>query len=61
MPRKTKVRGVTRGRLQDRSFACDVCGTIVPAVKLRGRTQPGHVKHMYCFRCGMVTQHTQVG
>lgn len=46
---------------QKRLFRCAVCGEIAPATKRRGKTtQPGHVKHMYCLRCKVVTEHVQI-
>lgn len=47
---------------QVRDFRCDVCGTVTPATKRRGRrTSLGHIKTMYCYQCRSVTQHTQIG
>ena len=36
---------------QIRYFRCLVCGAQNPATKCQGRTSPGHIKTMYCFRC----------
>ena len=56
MPQKSK----NPRRYQMRVFACSVCGATAPALKHRGRTLPGHVKHMYCRRCREITEHTQI-
>ena len=45
---------------QKRLFLCPHCGTVVPAIKHKGRTKPGHLKNMYCYVCRMVTEHVQI-
>ena len=45
---------------QKRLFQCPQCGTVIPALKRKGKTHPGHVKHMYCFVCRTVTEHIQI-
>ena len=32
----------------------------VIAAKGRGRTAPGHKKHMYCIKCRDITEHIQI-
>lgn len=50
-----------RGPPQIRDFQCDECGVIVQATKRRGRrTNIGHIKHMWGYRCRKCTAHTQV-
>ena len=46
-------------RYQLRTFECSVCGERAPALKSLGRTNPGHIKHMYCIRCREITEHRQ--
>ena len=36
---------------QVRLFRCPVCGKLMPATKVKGRTTIGHIKTMYCFFC----------
>ena len=45
---------------QVRIFQCAVCGELAPAAKGRGRTAPGHKKHMYCIKCRDITEHIQI-
>lgn len=40
-------------------MCCD-CGLTVDAPKVKGRTHPGHIKHMYCCRCKDTTKHIQM-
>lgn len=47
-------------RPQKRLFQCSMCGRHTPAVKFKGRTVPGHIKHMYCLACRKVTEHVQI-
>lgn len=35
-------------------------GELAPASKGRGRTAPGHKKHMYCIKCRDITEHIQI-
>lgn len=46
-------------RYQHRIFVCQICGEEAPAGKIRGKTSPGHIKHMYCIRCREITEHRQ--
>lgn len=46
---------------QKRSFQCPECGTVSPATKWKGITNPGHIKTMYCYVCKKETEHIQVG
>lgn len=50
----------TPRRIQKRLFRCIECGAVTPATKHKGRTNPGHRKQMYCFRCARCTQHEQI-
>lgn len=50
-----------RGRPQVRTFECQECGAVTPATKIHGRTQPGHLKDMYCYVCKEITLHIQIG
>ena len=34
-----------------RWFQCPDCGALLTAPKHRGRTDNGHVKNMWCFKC----------
>lgn len=36
---------------QIRTFQCPECGAVVSAPKYKTRTNAGHVKTMYCYRC----------
>lgn len=46
---------------QLRLFQCNDCGARVDAPKRKRRmTAPGHQKHMYCYKCMEITQHTQI-
>lgn len=47
-------------RYQKRVFVCAACGAEAPAIKRKGRTKPGHIKHMYCIRCREITEHQQI-
>lgn len=49
-----------RKRPQVRVFLCKVCGTHNYATKDRGITGPGHIKHMYCYRCNETTEQVQI-
>jgi len=51
-----KTRPIPRQRL----FQCTVCGNKTLAPKWKGRTHPGHIKTMYCYRCGKTTDHVQI-
>lgn len=52
-------RRMNQYRVQQRYFRCEECGMVVPAVKRRLRTNPGHEKHMWCPRCQKQTKHVQ--
>lgn len=45
---------------QPRRFMCCNCGLTVDAPKVKGRTHPGHIKHMYCCQCKETTKHIQM-
>ena len=45
---------------QKRLFRCPVCGALSPATKQFGRTEPGHIKCMWCWRCKEETDHIQI-
>ena len=53
------VRQKKRIRPQVRIFKC-ACGFRQPATKWRGTSQPGHVKDMFCPRCGQITKQIQI-
>lgn len=36
---------------QIRHFRCLTCGARNVATKMQGKTYPGHIKTMYCYRC----------
>ena len=46
--------------LQQRQFRCNHCENTTDAPKSRGRTNPGHIKSMYCYICQMITNHIQI-
>lgn len=46
---------------QMRDFQCNECGARAVAPKRKRRMTPvGHQKHMYCYKCMQITQHTQI-
>lgn len=49
-----------RRKMEYRDYICPVCGLRLtiprPAGRLRGE---GHVKHMFCVLCGLVTGFTE--
>lgn len=45
---------------QVRVFLCTVCGAQNFATKHHGLTGPGHIKHMYCYRCNDTTEQVQI-
>ena len=47
-------------KVQKRMFQCPVCGAVIPATKRFGKTNPGHVKTMYCYQCKTETDHVQI-
>lgn len=47
-------------KMQQRLFRCQTCGTEQDAPKVRGRTPPGHIKTMYCYKCQFRTNHIQI-
>lgn len=47
-------------RPQVRIFRCPVCGTLNPATKYKGRTNPGHIKTMWCYHCKAETDQEQI-
>lgn len=55
-----KPRRRSRKRPQVRLFQCPVCGKLMPATKVKGRTTIGHIKTMYCFFCGEEEDFVQV-
>lgn len=46
---------MSKGRInrpkQIRTFRCPECGAVMSAPKYKARTNAGHVKTMYCYRC----------
>ena len=57
MGRRIKPKAI---KPQLRVFQCEECETKVVTTKWRGRSAPGHVKHMWCYCCKKETQHNQV-
>ena len=57
MKRRPNRRTIQRPQLRD--MVCPVCGTVTTVTKTKGRTHPGHIKTMYCYRCKAVTDHIQ--
>lgn len=53
-------RNVDMRNVQMRLFRCEVCGAVAPASKRKGKTNPGHLKHMFCVVCGRQTEHIQI-
>lgn len=53
-------RRMNQHSLQKRDFRCEECGAIAPAIKQRCKTNPGHVKDMWCHICRRETRHVQV-
>lgn len=43
-----------------RIFRCRECGALNPATKWKGRTDVGHVKTFWCYRCEKKTDQEQV-
>ena len=41
-----------RRKCRIRYFECPECGATLTAPKVYGMTHAGHIKTMWCFRCG---------
>ncbi len=53
------IRKKSARPVQLRTFECPECGTRVTATKTKHKTNPGHIKTMYCYVCMKETDHVQ--
>lgn len=56
------MSGGQHGKAYQAALRCRECGQVDHIWRKCNRAKAkGHVKHMYCWRCGEVTAHEEIG